>query len=109
MPLHHVVLISFKPEATDEQRQEIYDRYQTMDTDCGGQEAGILFWKVEHNLDLRKGVHLVESAIFTDNDALQAFRQHPAHTALTRVLSQIADWQVGDFNFSEQGETGENV
>lgn len=94
--LHHVVLISFKPETPPNKRQEIYDLYQTMDTQCGGREAGILFWKIGYNLDLRKNVHLVEIAIFRDNEALQEFRRHPAHAVLTGMLSQIADWQVGD-------------
>lgn len=96
VPLWHVVLISFNESASEVQRQDIYYRYQTLATECGGVEAGILFFKVEHNLDLRKGVHLVEIAVFTDNDALQKFRIHPKHKELTDVLCQVADWQVGD-------------
>jgi hypothetical protein len=92
----HVVLISFHEEASQAVRQEVCDRYQTLAEECGGKEAGILLFKVEHNLDLRKGVHLVEIAIFRDNDALQAFRVHPTHKELTDVLCQCADWQVGD-------------
>ncbi len=94
--LWHVVLISFKPEASDAVRQEIYKRYQTLDGDCGGKDAGILFWKVGHNLDLRKNVHLVEIAVFEDDAALHAFRLHPKHKELTDILSQVADWWVGD-------------
>lgn len=96
--LWHVVLISFRAETPEETRQWIYDRYQTMDVDCGGKEAGVLSWKVERNLDLRKNVHLVEIATFRDDKALQAFRQHPKHKELTDVLSKIADWQVADVN-----------
>lgn len=95
--LWHVVLISFKQDSTEEQRQEIYNRYQTLDEDCGGREAGILFWKVGHNLDLRKGVHLLEIALFESNDALQAFRCHPKHKEFTEtLLSKVADWKVAD-------------
>lgn len=50
------------------------------------------------NLDLRKKVHLVEIAMFKDNEALQAFRVHPKHRELTDMLSKVADWQVGDLN-----------
>jgi hypothetical protein len=96
VPLWHVVLISFNESASEAHRQEVCDRYQTLAVECGGAEAGILFFKVEHNLDLRKGVHLVEIAVFTDNDALQKFRVHPKHKELTDVLCQVADWQVGD-------------
>lgn len=94
--LLHVVLISFRECATVEQRQTIYDRYQTLNEDCGGKNAGILYWKVEHNHDLRKNVHLVEIAIFTGNEALQAFRAHPKHVAMGETLRTIADWYVGD-------------
>ena len=94
--LWHVVLISFKPGATEEMRQILYDRYQTLDNDCGGRDAGILFWKVARNLDLRKGVHLVEIAIFENDEALQTFRHHPKHQEITDIASRIADWQVGD-------------
>lgn len=94
--LVHVVLISFKQETPEPARQKIYEMYQTLDRDCGGKEAGVLFWKVAHNLDLRKGVHLVEVAVYTNNDALQAFRTHPKHTEFTNLLRKVADWQVGD-------------
>lgn len=94
----HVVLISFKPEASKLVRQEIYDRYQTLAQDCGGENAGILFWKVDHNLNLRKNVHLVEIAVFKDTGALRAFGQHPKHKEFTDMLSKVADWQVGDIH-----------
>lgn len=96
MSLCHVVLISFNPYTPELVRKDIYDRYRTLAVDCGGENAGILFFAVEHNLDLRKGVHLVEVAIFRDNDALQAFRVHPKHKELADILCKVADWQVGD-------------
>lgn len=94
--LWHVVLISFRPDAPEEKKKEVYDRYQTLDKDCGGEEAGILLWLVRRNHDLRKNVHLVEISVFRDNDALQAFRAHPKHTELTNITREIANWWVGD-------------
>lgn len=94
--LFHTVLISFTEKATEEQRVKVYDLYQTLAEDCGGRAAGILYFKVDHNLDLRKNVHLVELAVFTDNEALQKFRTHEAHKEVTDILREIADWQVGD-------------
>ena len=94
--LHHVVLISFKENATEAIRQDVYDRYQTLAEDCGGPQAGIFSFEVKNNLDLRKGVHLVEIATFRDNAALQAFRVHPKHKEITDVLCRVADLQVGD-------------
>jgi quinol monooxygenase YgiN len=100
------VLISFKPlpegageqekEENEQQRKEVFDRYQTIAKECGGAEAGILFWHVGRSLDERKNIHLVEVSIFRDNDALQAFRVHPKHKELTDILQNIADWWVGD-------------
>ncbi|MBI2099157.1 Dabb family protein [Candidatus Uhrbacteria bacterium] len=98
MPLWHICLISFHQDAPESVRREIYDRYQTLDADCGGAGAGILFWKVAWNLDLRKNIHLVEISVFTNNDALQRFRRHPKHMELTDILREIADWQVGDIH-----------
>jgi len=94
--LWHSVLISFRETASEAVKREIYERYQTLGKNCGGKDAGILFWQVDWNLDQRKKVHLVEFAIFTDNTAFQAFRAHPKHREITDILFKVADWQVGD-------------
>jgi hypothetical protein len=94
--LWHTVLISFRDTTTEAVKRDVYERYQTLDHDCGGRDAGILFWRVDWNLDLRKNVHLVEFAIFRDDAALQAFRAHAKHREITDISSKAADWQVGD-------------
>lgn len=94
--LWHSVHVSFYAQATPQQRVDVLARYQTLAKECGGVEAGILLFEVRGNLDLRKGVHLVEIAIFHDNAALQRFRNHPKHQELAAVLREIADWTVGD-------------
>jgi len=98
--LWHVVLISFRPDAPENLKEWVWNRYQTLDKDCGGKEAGILLWAVRHNHDLRKNVHLVELSIFRDNEALQAFRAHQKHTELVKITQEISDWQVGDIEFA---------
>lgn len=98
--LWHVVLISFHGNAPEAVRQEVYQRYQTLAEECGGEDAGILLFKVEQNLDLRKNVHLVEIAAFRSNEDLQLFRVHPKHKELTDILCTVADWQVGDIEFA---------
>lgn len=92
----HVALISFYKNTPEAVRKEIYDRYQTLAEDCGGKDAGILYWEVGSNLDPRKGDHLVEISIFENDDALQRFRIHPKHKELTDILRGVADWRVGD-------------
>lgn len=91
-----MVLISFLPETPTEVREKILARYETIWSDCGGVDAGIQYFLVKANLDLRKGVHLVEVAIFDDDDVLQRFRVHPKHCELTEMLRTAANWQVGD-------------
>jgi hypothetical protein len=98
--LWHIVLISFKSDAPEAVRQEVYERYQTLAEECGGEKEGILLFKVEHNLDLRKNVHLIEIAVFRSDEDLQRFRVHPKHKEITDILCSIADWQVGDIVFT---------
>ena len=93
---YHCVLIKFHEGVDETKQQDIYDRYQTLDKDCGGREAGILFWAVEQNIDMRKGYHLMELAVFTDGEAFQKFRAHPKHAAIAMDLSKLADWVIGD-------------
>jgi hypothetical protein len=95
--LHHLVLIKFRTGTPPEVIADFHRRYQTLAEECGGKDAGILHFKVEHNLDLRKGVQLVEFAVFRDSEALEAFRTHSAHQRLANDLSATADWQVGDY------------
>ena len=95
--LFHTVLISFRPDSTNKQRAKAYADLKALGKKCGGERAGVLFWQVKKNLDLRKNVHLVELSFFKDKNAFQAFRKHPMHDKVTRTFKEIADWQVGDF------------
>lgn len=94
--LHHVTLISFRDETPESVREELIKICQNLQKDCGGIGAGILSWNVDRNLDMRKEMHIVEIAVFENDDALQEFRVHPAHQAFTDRLREVADWYVGD-------------
>ncbi|HVV15514.1 MAG TPA: Dabb family protein [Candidatus Paceibacterota bacterium] len=94
--LSHIVLISFYDSAPEEKKKEVYDRFQTLAEECGGKEAGILYFQAGHNLDMRKNVHLVVIGLFRDNEALQTYRNHPKHREHNEILREIADWQIGD-------------
>lgn len=96
--LYHIILISFKEITPSEIREEIYNTYQNLDTECGGINAGILFWTVQKNLDQRKNIHLVEFAIFKNQESLNLFKNHPKHVELVdKFLTKYCDWKVGDF------------
>lgn len=96
--LVHVVLIAFRETASAEDRRSALAIYQTLGENCGGADAGILYWRVSENLDQRKGWHLVEFSVFSDQEALQCFRRHPAHVAVTDRFRNIVDWAVGDID-----------
>lgn len=92
----HCVLVSFRDNASKEQRDQLVSRYRTLGETCGGAGEGILFWQAGVNLDQRKNWHIVQFAIFRDNEALQRFRSHPAHIELSEIMRPIGDWAVGD-------------
>lgn len=99
--LFHTVLIRVKPDADPAEVTSVLNMYSTIKDDCGGENAGILYFKVQENLDLRKDWHYVEIAFFTDEVARDTFRAHPSHIALTNVLREISDWVVGDMMVSK--------
>jgi len=94
--LFHSVHIRFKPDTPQTLKSRVFGLYQTLGEECGGREAGILHWSVKWNLDMRKGVELVEFVIFRDDAALQAFRKHPNHQEIFTIMRDNADWTVGD-------------
>lgn len=94
--LHHVVLITFLPTASQEIKDEIADRYATLGEDCGGEKAGILFWSAKPNMDTRKNIHLIEVAIFKDKPSYENFKNHQKHKEVVELLKTSADWMVGD-------------
>ena len=95
--LYHVVLFKLHQDAPAGMKKRAFELYQQLKEDTGGDEAGVLYFELKENMDLRKGVEWVELAVFRNNDALQAFRKHPAHTTVADIMSQIGDWFVGDF------------
>lgn len=98
--LLHTALISFYEGTPEELKQKMFNLYQTLAKDCGGADAGIFDFRVGWNKDRRTKVgrvwDLVEFAVFRDDAALQAFRQHPKHQELAALLRTCADWVVGD-------------
>jgi hypothetical protein len=94
--LHHIVLISFLPNISQDIKDEIALRYATLGDDCGGKKEGILFWSAKPNMDTRKNIHLIEVAIFKDKDSFENFKNHPKHKEVVELLKTSADWSVGD-------------
>ncbi len=89
-------MIQFRNDVSEEQKAKILQQYSSIAEDCGGKEAGILFFTTKPNLDQRKNWHFAEFALFSGPEALEAFRIHPKHKEITDVLRDTADWVVGD-------------
>ncbi|MFZ2167256.1 MAG: Dabb family protein [Minisyncoccia bacterium] len=92
----HVVLFSFRANVTEKARDEAFHLLKNLGKECGGENAGILDWRVDWNLDTRKNVHIVEIAQFRDEAAFLVFKNHPAHKKAGEFLRDVSDWQVGD-------------
>ena len=95
--LFHVILFSFLPGTKEEIKRDIINRYSILGEDCGGAGAGILFWSIKPNMDLRKNIDFVEIAIFKDKECLEQFKNHPKHKEVVEILKNCANWFVADF------------
>lgn len=94
--LTHVILVSFYSEVSQAAREATLSDFRQLGNNCGGLDAGILFWSADWNLDQRKNYHLMAVSIFENQDALRNYVAHPRHKDFASNLSKIADWIVGD-------------
>lgn len=95
---HHIVFVSFLDNTDEVVREEIFQQHRELGEKCGGAKAGITLWRVEKNLDTRKGVHLIQVSMFQSKEDFEAFRSHEAHKQFAAVLRDVANWTVGDFS-----------
>lgn len=58
---------------------------------------GILEWTIRRSEDERKGVVIVENALFDSRESLAAFSTHPAHHVSAARMARLADWWIGDY------------
>lgn len=81
--IQHVVLITFVPEATDEQRQAVVDALR----DLPAQIETIVSYHVGLDLGFADGnASLGIVAQFSDEDGWATYRDHPAHVAVIQEL-----------------------
>ena len=99
MPILHAVPIRFLDDVSQEDRDEILERYQKITDECGGKDAGILYCKVEKNLYPDK-CDLAAVVVFEDEKAMRVFGEHPKHAALTQRLGELATWRSMDLPVS---------
>ena len=96
--LYHIIFISFKKGTPNSIKKKIYCQYQTLGVETGGRKAGILYWNIQQNLDLRKNIQLIEFAVFKNEYALERFKNHPKYIKLVEnYVKKYCNWYRGNF------------
>ncbi|MEV7692872.1 Dabb family protein [Microbacterium sp. NPDC089189] len=91
--LRHIVLFRVHDGVSSSRVTEAIDSLRSLAV-----LPGIVDWRVELSLDQRKGRIVVEDATFTDDEAFEKFRSHPAHVAVGQLMAEISDWWNGDYS-----------
>jgi hypothetical protein len=89
MSFEHIVLFRLRGGADPDEVVDVLERSRPDD-------PGLVSWTVARSLDERKGVVVVERAVFVDRDGFERFRDSEAHRAAGRYLAGCSDWLVGD-------------
>jgi len=86
--IRHVVVITWRPEATDEARQQVQDELAKLPPLL----AGLRGYTLGRDLGINPGnAQLAIVADFDDADSYRAYRDHPAHQDIVRrLISPIA-------------------
>ena len=90
---HHVVLFRLHNEVDQTSQDEAVEALRSL----GKGIPGLVSWSVNSSIDTRKGRIIIEEAVFQSRSDFEAFRDSLAHAEISKVMSQIADWWVGDY------------
>jgi heme-degrading monooxygenase HmoA len=91
-PYRHVVLFRLHDDTDDATRDAAVAALASLHD-----LPGVLEWTVRVSDDTRKGVVVVENALFESEAAFRAFQAHPRHAEAGALLRETADWWVGDY------------
>lgn len=92
MPYRHIVLFRFRDGVDEEQIAAAIEALASLKV-----VPGLIEWTVRRSQDGRKGAVIVENALFENRQALADFAVHPLHLKSAALLSEIADWWIGDY------------
>lgn len=92
MSIRHIVLFRFYPVIDEESRMEAIDKINAL-----RELPGIIEWRLEASLDTRKGVVVVQNALFDTLESFQAYRDDPRHVDAGKLLAALANWLVADY------------
>lgn len=89
----HIVLFKMYDKVSEDQLKEAVQLLEEL----GRSSEGIVEWKIEESLDVRKGRILVENALFVTQQSFERFRKSDHHAKARNFMQEIADWWVGDY------------
>ena len=100
---HHHVLISFKPEASEKDREEVFQLLRGLGERT--KQFGLITWSVEKNNDTRtrgwigqRSIDVVEHGVFDSEYHFQTWKNSQAHQEVAARMSEVMDWAIGDVN-----------
>ncbi len=99
--IRHVILYKFRNSVSEEQRQNAINTLLAM----GQSIPEVREWSIgKQALPSSTAYDLAQVSGFENVEALERYRNHPHHIRIKKLLSEIADWVVVDYEYSlEQG------
>lgn len=91
--IRHIILFKLYENVSSNEVAKAIQLLRTLGTG----DEGILEWKIEKSIDVRKGIIIIENGLFKDKNAYERFRKSDNHLKTVDFMSQIADWTVGDY------------
>jgi hypothetical protein len=92
MSLRHIVLFRFYDVIDEDTRAEAIGAIQGLSV-----LPGILEWRLDASIDVRKGPVIAQNVLFEDQAAFEAYRDSAEHKAVGVTLSAVADWLIADY------------
>jgi hypothetical protein len=97
--IRHILLFKFKEGVSQDVRDDATQRL----TGLGEQCPTVSSWSVGVNeADSVSAYDVAEVADFEDRQALQEYKDHPAHKDLAAHLGGIANWALVDYEFTPE-------
>jgi quinol monooxygenase YgiN len=87
--IRHIVIFLLKPGADESEVLRLLRSLEKSDD--------VLELTAEQSLDARKGIVVVENALFKDEAAFERFKKSEHHKQVGEEMSQLADWLVADY------------
>jgi hypothetical protein len=88
--IRHIVIFLLKPGI---EVAQVLDLLRPL----GHANPDVLELTAEQSLDTRKGIVVIENALFANAEAFARFKESEGHKEVGEKMSQLADWLVADY------------